>query len=85
MVVTDNGANMVKCARMAGSMSDDAEELAESGLSGNVGDDDEDDDDKDASDTVDETFDDSLQLKRFLCIAHTLQLQYTYNIRLLKK
>jgi len=53
---------------MAGLMTDDAEELDESA---DVGDDDEDDDSEDASDNVDETFNDSLQLKRFPCIAHT--------------
>jgi len=71
MVVTDNGANMIKGVCMAGLMCDEAEELDASGDNDEA----EDEEDGDDSETdVDESFDEALQLKRFPCIADTLQL-----------
>ena len=84
MVVTDNGANMVKCVRLAGDELEDescndsaaaAAAAVDDDEQEEGGDDDEEYDEEIAdSDDIEESFDDTLQLKRFPCIAHTLQL-----------
>jgi len=79
---------MVKGVRMAEVMCDDADKLDEScsdsaaaatTAAGDNDDEEEEEEDNEECDSLDtdaddETFDDTLQLKRFPCIAHTLQL-----------
>jgi hypothetical protein len=77
MVVTDNGANMIKAVRVAGDRSNDGDDdgiQSEASDSESEPSEDEDTEREVADDNVNDIDDSAITLHRFPCVAHTLQL-----------